>query len=312
MLELLLMNFNIKKYYYKLFNNQKYKDLKKHNVTQKTVEKFFNKYDSYLREIEKKIKNNKKITFLHSGHLGDLIYSFPVIKELSKNHECYFYIQANKKMSSPYLKHPAGNVFIDDRMLNLFLPLIKEQKFIHKVEKYNNQIIDIDLDIFRDLFVNILFNSPRWYFHITGRHVDLSEPYLHVSPHEKIKNKIIILRTFRGRSQFVNYKFLENYKNLTFIGMKNEYEDLKNDVKNLEFYDCKDFLDMARVIKACKFFVGNKSVGYTIAEALKVPRILEQEPAFPVISPEGKNAFEIFYQLHFVKWFSYLNNTIRD
>ena len=232
----------------------------------------------------------------------------PVIKELAKNHVCHFYIQANKIMPVEYYKHPAGNVFIDDRMLNLFLPLMKKQKFIHKVEKYNNQEIDINFDIFRTLPVNIHFNSPRWYFHITGIQVDLADPYLYVDPHEKVKNKIVIHRTFRHRNQFINFKFLENYKDLIFIGTKDEYEDLKKDIKNLEIYDCKDYLDMARVIKACKFFIGNQSVAYPMAEALKVPRILEAEPNFPVVQPIGKDAFDFYYQPHFEKWCEYLNN----
>ena len=45
----------------------------------------------------------------------------------------------NKKIPVKYYKHPAGKVYIDDRMLNLFLPLMKAQKFIHKCEKYNGQ-----------------------------------------------------------------------------------------------------------------------------------------------------------------------------
>ena len=84
------MKFNILKYYYKLFDNKKYRRLKKQNITQKSVELFENKYRDYLYGIESKIKNNKKITFLHSGHLGDLIYALPVIKELAKDHECHF------------------------------------------------------------------------------------------------------------------------------------------------------------------------------------------------------------------------------
>ena len=301
------MKLNILRYYYKLFNNRKYKILKEQSKIQKSVEIFETKYKNYLYGIKDKIENNKKITFLHSGHLGDLIYALPVIKELSKSHECYFYIQSNKKIPVEYYKHPAGGVYIDDRMLNLFLPLMREQKFIHKVEKYNNQTIDIDFDIFRTLPVNIHFNSPRWYFHIAGIQVDLTDPYLEVKPHEKIKNKIIIHRTFRHRNQFINYKFLEKYKDLVFIGTKDEYEDLKKDIKNLELYDCKDYLDMARVIKACKFFIGNQSVAYPMAEALKVPRILEAEPNFPVVQPIGKNAFDFYYQPHFEKWCEYLN-----
>ena len=80
------------------------------------------------------------------------------------------------------------------------------------MKNYNNQEIDINFDIFRELPVNIHFNSPRWYFHIAGIQVDLTDPYLYVEPHEKIKNKIVIHRTFRHRNQFINYKFLENYK----------------------------------------------------------------------------------------------------
>tara|TARA_Y100000590_G_scaffold410929_1_gene504433 strand:- start:4133 stop:5047 length:915 start_codon:yes stop_codon:yes gene_type:complete len=302
------MKLDIKKYYYKLFDYRKYKRLKDQDKIQKSVEIFEKQYKSYIYEVVKKIENNKNITFLHSGHLGDLVYALPVIKELSKNHVCHFYIQANKKIPVEYYKHPAGGVYIDDRMLDLWLPLMKEQKFIHKVEKYNNQEIDINFDIFRTLPVNIHFNSPRWYFHISGIQVDLAEPYLEVEPHEKIKNKIVIHRTFRHRNQFINYKFLENYENLIFIGTKDEYDDLKKDVKNLEIYDCKDYLDMARVIKACKFFIGNQSVAYPIAEALKVPRILEAEPNFPVVQPIGKKAFDFYYQPHFEKWCKYLNN----
>ena len=300
------MKFNILKYYYKLFNFKKYKALKKQKTIQVSLDEFNDKYKLYIDKIQNKIIEKKEINFLHSGHLGDLIYALPVIKELAKDHVCRFYIQANKKMPVEYHKHPAGNVYIDDRMLNLFLPLMKEQKFIHKVEKYNNQEIDINFDIFREIFPNIHFNSPRWYFHITGVQVDLADPYLDVKPHEKIKNKIVIHRTFRHRNQFINYKFIEKYKNLIFIGLKDEYEDLKQDIKNLEFYDCKDYLEMAQIIKACKFFIGNQSIAYPIAEALKVPRILEAEPLFPVVQPIGKNSFDFYYQPHFEKWFKHL------
>ena len=293
------MKFNILKYYFKLFDNKKYKRLKEKNIIQKSVDIFENKYRDYLYGIEKKIKNQKKLTFLHSGHLGDLIYALPVIKELAKDHDCHFYIQANKIMPVEYFKHPSGSVFIDDRMLNLFLPLMKKQKFIHKAEKYNHQEIDINFDLFRELPVNIHFNSPRWYFHIAGIQVDLTDPYMDVEPHEKVKNKIVIHRTFRHRNQFINYKFLENYNDLVFVGTKDEYEDLKRDVKNLEIYDCKDYLDMVRVIKSCKFFIGNQSVAYPMAEA---------EPNFPVVQPIGKNAFDFYYQPHFEKWCKYLNS----
>ena len=81
---------------------------------------------------------------------------------------------------------------------------------------------------------------------------------------------------------------------------------LKKEIGNLEFHNCKDFLEMAMLIKSCKFFIGNQSVGYDIAEALKIPRLLEGCPYFPVIKPHGKRAYDFFYQVHFEKWFNHL------
>jgi hypothetical protein len=52
-------------------------------------------------------------------------------------------------------------------------------------------------------------------------------------------------------------------------------------VPNLEFYDCNDFLEMAQIIKSSKFFLGNLSLGNSIAEGLKVPRLVECGPDLP-------------------------------
>ena len=50
------------------------------------------------------------------------------------------------------------------------------------------------------------------------------------------------------------------------------------------------------------------SVFYPIAEALKVPRLLEACPDFPVVQPVGNDAYDFYFQPHFEKWFNYLNN----
>ena len=124
---------------------------------------------------------------------------------------------------------------------------------------------------------------------------------------DELKDKIIIHRTFRHRNQFINYKFLKNYKDLIFIGMEDEFQDLKKEVTNLEFYNCKNFLEMAKIIKSSKFFIGNQSIAYPMAEALKVPRLLEAEPSFPVVQPIGKDSYDFYYQPHFEKFVKILS-----
>ena len=116
----------------------------------------------------------------------------------------------------------------------------------------------------------------------------------------------LLNRYIRRKNYFINYKFLKKYDNLLFLGLNHEYEDLKKEVPNLDFYDCKDFLEMAQIIKSSKFFLGNPSLGYVIAEGLKVPRLLENFPEFHVMNPRGSNAYDFYFQEHFEKWFSYL------
>ena len=57
-----------------------------------------------ILEIQKKIENNKELSFLHSGRLGDLIYSLATIKEMSKSHKCRLYIQVEKPMLGHHIK----------------------------------------------------------------------------------------------------------------------------------------------------------------------------------------------------------------
>ena len=46
-------------------------------------------------------------------------------------------------------------------------------------------------------------------------------------------------------------------------------------------------------------FIGNLSFGYALAEAIKVPRLLESGPNFPLVYPNGENAYDFYFQRHF-------------
>ncbi len=295
----------LKKYFYKFFDKKRYKNEKILEKIKLYTRTFKAEFEPYIEEIQKKIQKNHVLTFLHSGTSGDLINALPVIKELSKDHECNLYIQTNKSYKLIH-KDNYGKVLLNENSFNMLMPLLKEQKYINKVMKFNNQEIDINFDRFRDLPISFLFDNLRYYFNLTGVQPDILESYINVKPHDIIKNKIVILRTLRYQNHFINYKFLENYKDLLFVGTKNEYEDLQKDVKNLEFHDCKDFLEMAMIMKSSKFFIGNSSIGHALAEGIKVPRLLEASPLFPAAQPHGKNAYDFYYQIHFKKFFKKL------
>jgi len=304
-----MLNNPILKIWYKFFNKSKYQHLKHDSNLHKRIQYYNSEIYEKIVHIEKNINNNKELTFLHSGHLGDIMYSLPVIKELSKSHKCKLYIQADKPMEIDYQNHPSGKVYLDKRIVNLLLPLLRQQNFLSSADIYNNEKIDVDLDLFRKIPINIRFHSVRWYSHLTGVHVNMDEPYLSVKPHKLIKDKIVIVRSPRYRNAYINYNFLKNTKNLLCVGLKSEFEDLKKIINDLDFYNCEDFLEMAEIIKGSKFFLGNECFAYSVAEGLKIPRLLEASPDFPVIFPSSSNGYDFYHQNHFEKLFKNLSKS---
>ena len=302
----------IKKLFYKLTNKDKhfhYKmNLKKADTIKQNLKLFKTEFEKKIIDIQKNIENKKELSFLHYGHLGDVINSLPVVKELSKTHKCNFYIQVKKPLepNARHYKRFGDHVFLTETNVDMLLTLLKSQQYIHKVDKFTNQQIDINFNLIREMPINLGPDLIRRYFQFTGIYSDLSTPYLFVEPHKIIKNKVVIIRNTRRKNYFTNYKFLKKYENLLFIGLNDEYEDLKKEVPNLEFYDCKDFLETTQIIKSSKFFLGNLSFGYALAEGLKVPRLLEAGSEFPLVYPYEKHAYNFYFQEHFEKWFSYL------
>ena len=292
----------------KIFNKREYLSQKYTKNLKKNVDFYNQNIRKKIEDIAISLKNKKKINFLHSGHLGDMIYSLQLIKELSKNYECNLFIQVNKKMNLYYHNHPSGDVMINNRSAKLMIPLLKSQEYLNTVKIYEKEIIDINLDLFREMPFSLTFHSVRWYSHLTGTPVNMEEKFLNLETNDNFKNKIVIVRSPRYRNNFIDYKFLKDVKNIVCVGLKEEYEDLKKDIENLEFYDCKDFLEMAIIINSSKFFIGNLCFAYSIAEALKIPRLLETCPDFPVVFPIGGKAFDFYHQIHFEKFFNELND----
>ena len=93
-----MLNNFLLKLWFKVFDKSKYQDIKYKNRLADKVKYYNSQIYNQILEIQKKIEDNKELSFLHSGQLGDLIYSLATIKELSKNHKCKLYIQINKPM----------------------------------------------------------------------------------------------------------------------------------------------------------------------------------------------------------------------
>ena len=194
-------------------NSQEYQKQKIQDLRKKTVFEYKSKYEPELKEIRKKIKNQNELNFLHSGHAADIVNVLPVIKELSKKHKCNLIINLNKKVKN-YHKHPAGKYYLDEKIFCMLYPLLNNQTYINKIEKFSNQNIDINFDLLRSLPINLLFDNSTYASIITGIKPDLSETFIEAPHHKELKGKIIIQRTFRYRNDLIDYTFLNKFNDL--------------------------------------------------------------------------------------------------
>jgi hypothetical protein len=252
-----------------------------------------------LTRIRKAIVQKKTLTFKHSGHMGDLIYALPVIKTLAQNAQCELYIQLDQRIGRNYHKHPNGNIMINQRGFLMLKPLLEHQSYLSKVAIYQGESLDIDLDLFRKMPFALDFHSVRWYYHITGVFPSMEEPSIEVEPLPQFADKIVVVRTFRGRMPKINYHFLTQYNNVVFLGTKPEFDDFVLEVPNATFHNVSDFKELAGAIKGCKLYISNQTFAFALAEGLKVKRILEGNPYTPFVFPVGGIGTEVFFQHDF-------------
>lgn len=243
------------------------------------------------------------VHFKHFGLLGDVIYAIPAMKALAGNKKIQLHLSVTEKsLYSKNMKHANKDKILTEKNVAMLAPLLLSQPGFGSCDILADQKIDYDLDEFRKYPFDYNTNHIcRWYFHMYGITADLSKPWLSVQPDESFRNEIVIARSFRYRAPGISYDFLKEYPHTTFVGMKEEYEDLKKAIPGLKHKQVSDFLELAQVIAGCKFFIGNQSFPFALAEALKVKRALELCFECPNVIPEGENAYDFVYQPQFEK-----------
>ena len=243
-----------------------------------------------------------EIHFRHSGNAGDIMYAIPAMYALAKNRKIHLHLNINARGDYGKMKHPLGTVMLNQQMADMLQPLVLNQPSFASCSAYHGEPVDVDLDQFRKYPFNYRTgNICRWYFLTFGINGDLSKPWLHALPDPSFKNTIVIARSRRYRNPGIDYSFLSQFTDTAFVGLPDEYEDMKKMIPNIRYVGVSNFLEMASVIAGSKFFIGNQSLPFSIAEGLKTKRILEVFHLSPNVIVEGSNGYDFCYQPQFEK-----------
>lgn len=169
----------------------------------------------------------------------------------------------------------------------------------------------VDLDKIYLTPTNIPFgNIHRWpWYCYPDMACDLSKPWLEVEPDDSLQDTIIVNRTLRARNDSINYRFLKGSP-VIFVGHVDEFErfGIENELPDLIYLETRNLLELAIAIRSCKFFIGNQSLCFALAEAMKVPRILETCSYLPNVIPCGEKAYDFYFQSVLEYYFNELND----
>lgn len=249
----------------------------------------------------------KPTTYLHPFKAGDLLTLLPGIKHLyeTSGEKAIIY----QRLGMPlYLHATEKNDSLSGqcmglKMFNALKPLIESQDYIHSFRVWEGEQVDIDVSLSRDsMVVNIPYGSiHHWpWALIPEMQCNLFIPWIHVDELQDsfFQDKIIINRTFRYKNPYITYFFLSKYQdNLIFVGMEEERNKFCEEFKlNIPWVVPDNMLELAKIIKSSKLFLGNQSLCWHIADSIKVPRILEACTDFPNTFPTGSEGYFFLHQ----------------
>lgn len=282
----------------------------------------------------------KTTTYLHNCNSGDLICALAGIREAYRKYGRKAVIYQVLDMPGHYIpglihsvKDEKGvQVTFNRKMFDLIRPLLLAQDYIEDFQGYTDQKIDIDLTIIRESvigtkeepeakphtviaakqFVNIPNMAlPGWtMLAYPNMACDLSEPWMYVPDGEhQFSDYILVNRTERYQNGKIDYSFLSKYENeVLFVGTDTEHSKFCRQFK-LDFprVVVDNFLELAQVMKSCRFFMGNQSFPWNLANAMGVPRILEMCVYAPNCQPfVGKENYGYMYQVPLEYFFDLL------
>jgi hypothetical protein len=232
------------------------------------------------------------VTFKHSGNAGDIIYSLPAILSVKDPHRV-LYIALDQPASYSGREHPLGSVMCNKKVFEMLLPLLMATGIFKHIAVHQGEPIDYDLDRFRHANIDLGRGSiTHWYSAVYPElRPDTSKPTIDLSKVSFISHQkpyIAVNRTFRYRNADVRYKCLNDYEgDVIFLGLLDEYDDLKLRVPKAIYHTVTDFLEAAMIIEHSSGFIGNQSMMFAIAEMTQHPRILEVFKHAPNVIPNG-------------------------
>ena len=216
------------------------------------------------------------ITLLHTGDIGDIIASLPILRANGGGR----IVITETKERHP-LRKPRES--LRGRRLDALKPLLEAQEYVTKVIWANDPDEvrpDLSLCLFRTMKPKPMENLAEWQARFCGTKISL-DPWLRVpDPGPSVsEGHIAIARSPRYHNFFFPWKQLFwhfRQDDIIFLGLPSEHEAFEQIVqRRIDYVPTGDLLQLAQWISRAKLFIGNQSSPFWIAAGLGVAAIQE-------------------------------------
>lgn len=252
------------------------------------------------------------LVFSHSGKIGDVVYSLPFCRAVATatgRGRFAFHLKTGTvvertRANGSVVRTP----LFDDAGAALLAPLLRSQPYVDSVAVSDGLPAGaLDLDLFRlQTCLPLWGNSlPNYYLPLApwlAEPPDLSRPWLFGGRETDLGGrKIAIFLSSRYPSEELSFGFLEPFRDeLVFLGTKEEHEAFASAWFPVEHRPIRDFADALDVLSSVRLAIGNQTGFYSIAEGLKIPRLLVVSSASPNVVPCG-GAFQLLHETESAK-----------
>lgn len=232
-------------------------------------------------------------TYVHSGTLGDLIYSLSIVKKMgggnflvALNNLESVVAQYSRNPSVPESVDPAHQGRFTQTDYELLKPLLKRQSYIESVNTWQagDAKADVDLDQFRGtLFRTFEGNYVEAYhraFDLPFSMADYDTAWLEAE--KIITTSIVISRTFRYRDPDGDAFWADMVKDIdlstaaVFVGTPAEHKDFERATyQTIPYRPVTNFLELAGIVNGADMIMANQNFVYSLAMGLGKDTLLE-------------------------------------
>lgn len=264
-------------------------------------------------------------TFKHSGHIEELIYSLPVIKQFGGG-KLFIHLHQMGWIIESLYGRPASEEQkeqVNSAEFAELTELLTGQEYITSIEAFSNQEISHNLDRFRTAFLRWRGNFVDCYssvFPVPDEKMESlrNTPWLKIAPKKFEDKSIVVCRSAFKKPELTpphwqQWKADGLDKKAFFLGTKEDYINFVNEFGwDLPLVEPKTLLEKARYIAGATTFIGSVGVELALANAIGTevfwekwhPANAEEQPwffrdrknstVFYENRPEVLNSFNVF------------------